>query len=384
MSNHNLSKEESHSINSSTFSLLFEFENLLRFVTYIILKAHFGKSWMEINIKSDDQNSVTLSKAFNSRKSWNKKYEYIGISSENPMLFLTSGELVRIITAENIWPLFKHLFTSSKEIVKTKLGEAIAVRNNFAHFRSVNGSDNRILRQSIEVLCKTMESYVEDIYQSKNHFKSNNDYRFYKLLKTISGKLYTFKFTRSDQSDYLRLKINIDQPAVHIGNPHMGDFSCVLPYLSVERLFEVYPDVRDFMVFCEETIMGNSTGEKLGSKTILNILMNTKYLENNIDRFVLILNEVQEQYKKEVEEIKVDKDYRGVLVNAYIGLMQEDYYLSSVMSQEVGYQTLAPAKMTNTNRKLINQYIELCIPTDNSRSIIKEGLSELPWICLEV
>ncbi len=76
-------------------------------------------------------------------------FGYLGYPINAPVMHLTSGELVRLITSDTFWPLFKDFFLASRQVVTLKLQEVGDVRNALAHFRPVSEGDveavNRIL-----------------------------------------------------------------------------------------------------------------------------------------------------------------------------------------------------------------------------------------------
>ena len=88
-------------------NLLFRIENSLRVFVYIILKNEFKEKWTNLSITSDDEEKSTIGAIAKRRLSQDNNYAYLGYSINSPLLHLTSGELIRIITSDSYWKYFK-------------------------------------------------------------------------------------------------------------------------------------------------------------------------------------------------------------------------------------------------------------------------------------
>ena len=104
-------------------SVLFKVENALRALVFVVLKNATGQKWADIAISSDDANQTTISALAKKRIAQSKACGYLGYQINSPMMHLTSGELVRLLTSEAYWPLFKKYFKASKQVVTLKLEE---------------------------------------------------------------------------------------------------------------------------------------------------------------------------------------------------------------------------------------------------------------------
>ena len=114
---------------------LFRIENSLRVFVYVILKNNMFEKWTEISITSDDKEPSTIKKIANRRTEQAQDFGYLGYLINCPLMYLTSGELIRLITDDNYWPYFNEYFHAKKEIIKSKLDEISVIRNSLAHFR---------------------------------------------------------------------------------------------------------------------------------------------------------------------------------------------------------------------------------------------------------
>ncbi|MBO9703689.1 MAG: hypothetical protein J7604_26020, partial [Sporocytophaga sp.] len=129
-------------------NILFRIENSLRVFVYIILKNQFNEKWKDLTVTSDDEEQSTINAIAKRRLAQDKNYAYLGYILNSPLLHLTSGELIRIITHDSYWQHFKSYFLGSKEIMRNKLDEIGNVRNSLAHFRPIKKGDVDLIKQN--------------------------------------------------------------------------------------------------------------------------------------------------------------------------------------------------------------------------------------------
>ncbi|MBK6949924.1 MAG: hypothetical protein IPH16_19265 [Haliscomenobacter sp.] len=91
-------------------NILFRVENSLRVFVYIILKNGFQDKWKDLSITSDDAENSTIGAIAKNGLLRHKNYAYLGFVLNSPLLHLTSGELIRVITSDAYWKLFKNYF----------------------------------------------------------------------------------------------------------------------------------------------------------------------------------------------------------------------------------------------------------------------------------
>ena len=129
-------------------NILFRVENSLRIFVYIILKNEFKEKWKDLSVTSDDSETSTIGAIAKRRIVQDKNFAYLGYGISSPLLHLTSGELIRIITSDSYWKHFKNYFPGSKEIIKNKLDEIGNGRNSLAHFRPLKKGDIELVKQN--------------------------------------------------------------------------------------------------------------------------------------------------------------------------------------------------------------------------------------------
>jgi hypothetical protein len=86
---------------------LFRMENTLRVFAYIVLKNECSGKWSDLSITSDDSQEGTISSIAKRRQAQAGTFGYLCFPISCPMMHLTSGELVRLMTSDAQWKFFK-------------------------------------------------------------------------------------------------------------------------------------------------------------------------------------------------------------------------------------------------------------------------------------
>ena len=126
-------------------NILFRFENSLRVFVYAILKNEFGGKWSECNFTMPGGEAVAIKSLAAKRTNQADNFGYLGFDIKAPLMHLTSGELVELVTSDSYWPKFKAHFKGTKEIIKNKLLEIGTIRNSLAHFRPMKAEDIEVV-----------------------------------------------------------------------------------------------------------------------------------------------------------------------------------------------------------------------------------------------
>ena len=130
-------------------NILFRMENALRVFVYVVLKNNFKDKWSEAAIQTLEDNQSTIAAAAAKRLAQARGFGYLGYEISSPLMYLNSGELVRLICSDTYWELFKPFFRGKKEIIRTKLDEIGSVRNALAHFRPLKYDDVEVIKQNV-------------------------------------------------------------------------------------------------------------------------------------------------------------------------------------------------------------------------------------------
>lgn len=82
---------------------------------YAILKNEFSNKWVDCNFSmpGGDSNAIKsiAAKRINQADSFGNR----GFDIKAPLMHLTSGELVELVTSDTYWPKFKAYFKGNKE-----------------------------------------------------------------------------------------------------------------------------------------------------------------------------------------------------------------------------------------------------------------------------
>ncbi len=168
---------------------LFRIENSLRVFVFMVLKNEFFDKWCDITITSDDAATTTIAAIAKKRKNQAQDFGYLGYGISCPMMHLTSGELIRIITNDSYWEYFKPYFPASKQVIKHKLDEIGVIRNSLAHFRPLKSDDIELIKQNANHALSGVNSYLLQLGLCFNTVPTNTQDDWYLSLSTLGTEL---------------------------------------------------------------------------------------------------------------------------------------------------------------------------------------------------
>jgi hypothetical protein len=182
-------------------TVLFRVENALRLFVYVVLKERYGPQWADIEISSDEQAKTTIAALARRRVEQRRTFGYLTHPIESPLMHLTSGELVGLITHDSYWPTFKDYFPAARSVVTLKLQEIGTVRNALAHFRPVSASDVEVVKLNANQMLADVERTLIELIACAHTVPTNTDDEWYKELRTLGSDHVTLAFSQSgDQS----------------------------------------------------------------------------------------------------------------------------------------------------------------------------------------
>ncbi|HKO82439.1 MAG TPA: hypothetical protein VJU78_18645 [Chitinophagaceae bacterium] len=196
-------------------NILFRIENSLRVFVYVILKNEFKDKWKDLAVTSDDDEQSTLNAIAKKRLNQDKNYAYLGFTLNSPLLHLTSGELIRIITSDCYWKFFKRFFLGTKEIIKNKLDEIGNVRNSVAHFRPIKKGDIDLIKQNAIHTLSEIEKAIRDFITCPDIVPSNTDENWYKEIVVLGTEECKISFNQSKKEQWLKLILSFNSPILN-------------------------------------------------------------------------------------------------------------------------------------------------------------------------
>jgi len=202
---------------------LFRIENALRVFVYIVLKNQFYDKWVEVSCKDDEAEHSTLRSIAARRISQAKEFGYLGCAIRCPIMHLTTGELIRLITSKAYWKHFKRYFLGKQEIIRNKLDEISSVRNTLAHFRPVMKKDVKSVELVASQALAGVERFFEDVLYQEHDVPTNTSADWYRELSTLVSDQCTLSFSQSQNEEWVRVSIHYDCRIVCIKNTRKGE-----------------------------------------------------------------------------------------------------------------------------------------------------------------
>lgn len=220
------------------FNIFFRLENVLRIFVYSVLKAKYGMDWIDFQLGNNSASKISA--LFKQRIGKPKKYEYIGKVSENPIMYMTLGELFSIMYKEK--ELFARYFKGSLEALKEKFNELAITRNNLAHFREITKKDLNRVKMIVEDLSPSFTPFFKDLFPEDENFSDFNFKENKELLKNWRYLIENLKHLR------LFLLINKNKTQIKL---QVGVFTKTLKVKPSDKLevFDIveYPIIIDYI-----------------------------------------------------------------------------------------------------------------------------------------
>jgi hypothetical protein len=296
-------------------NILFRIENSLRVFVFIILKNEFQDKWKDLAITSDDAENSTLGAIAKKRLSQDKNYAYLGYVVNSPLLHLTSGELIRIITSDNYWKLFKHYFLGSRDIIKNKLDEIGNVRNSLAHFRPIKLGDIALVKQNSIHTLSEIEKTMRDFFTCPDIVPTNTEENWYKEIITLGIEECKISFKQSKKEEWIKLIISFSSPVLK-KSKNESYYTIRTVNLKTNKILIDYPVLSKHTISVTEILPSIYTKdpENLIITKKISFTFGRKCLETNFAIIKTNIEKVLLQISNEITLIKEDNLARGKLI----------------------------------------------------------------------
>jgi hypothetical protein len=186
---------------------LFRIENALRMLVYVVLKNDKRDRWVDISLTSDEGGETALGALAKKRIAQHQTFGYLGFPIEAPMMHLTSGELVRLLTSDAHWPLFKEFFRAARQVVTLKLQEIGDVRNSLAHFRPLTEDDVEAVRQNAKQVLSSVEAALAAMVTCGQRVPTNTPDTWYQELRAVGTDRCGLQFHQSSDGRWIRITL---------------------------------------------------------------------------------------------------------------------------------------------------------------------------------
>ena len=309
-------------------NVLFRVENALRIFVYIVLKMTFKDKWKNLSITSDDEENSTISAIAKRRLSQDKNYAYLGYIINNPLLYLTSGELIRIITSDAYWKYFKSYFLGSREIIKTKLDEIGNVRNAVAHFRPIKEGDLDLVKQNANHTLSKIEDTIIELLNCVNSTPSNTEEGWYKRLSTLRDENYSIEFTQSKDEAWVKLTLVFSLHKIN-AEPYYRITRANILNIKTDSLLKEYPLLTKYLISVSEIKPSNHIKDITSFDFVkkINLIFNREMLIHEYEKIEGELKKILLQINSETDLIARDNLARGrLVVPIYERGTEEDRY----------------------------------------------------------
>lgn len=297
-------------------SILFRVENALRIFVYVCLKNVYKDKWLDITLTSDDSNEGSINTIAKKRMAQASNYGYLGYTSTCPIMYLTSGELIRLITSESYWKHFKDYFIASQQTVKHKLDEIGIVRNTLAHFRPLKEDDIELVKQNANHVLGKIETCISELIRCQNNVPTNTKEDWYTNLKNQENEYCLVSFFQSTDEQWVKIQITYNCPIVSKelwGNNFI--YYTVLNVIS-SAILKTHPDLAKFVTHLSENVPFITVKDDLSANFSKDIqfVLGRKILIENHEEIKTKIEKVITTISEETELIRKDNLAKGDFV----------------------------------------------------------------------
>lgn len=296
-------------------NILFRIENSLRVFVFIILKNEYKEKWCNLSITSDDEESSTINAIAKKRLTQDKNYAYLGFVLNSQLLHLTSGELIRIITSDSYWKLFKDYFLGNKTIIQNKLDEIGNVRNSLAHFRPIKNGDVELIKQNSIHTLTEIEKTIKDFISCPDNVPTNTEDNWYKELSNLSSTNCQLSFQQSKQEEWIKIIFKFNCPILRNEKLYVS-YDLRSLNIKANNILNIYSSLKNQVICVTERVSQISFQNPENIKIDKEVRF-TFSKKNLVENYKIILDEFRNlinQIESEIELIENDNLARGKIV----------------------------------------------------------------------
>lgn len=297
-------------------NVLFRVENALRVFAYVVLKNAHGEKWLDVSLKSDDLSSGTIASVARQREEQDKKHGYLGRDVSSPLMYLTSGEVIRLMLSDGEWPHFAGYFVAARELIRSKLEEIGNIRNALAHFRPLTKEDVQLVKVNAKHVLGLAEQAVGQVLNCSQVVPTNTAEEWYGAISRANATPLEVAMHQSEDGRWIALKAKFDceivRPSVE-GATYMNPGVLVLDTGAILKEFGA---LRGYLTcLSEETPSKHVRGpnDARFSKRIV-LTLSRVVLQRSHAEVVELLAKLRKRVADEAELIRQDNLARGTLV----------------------------------------------------------------------
>lgn len=237
-------------------NILFRIENSLRIFVYTVLKNENLDQWSSVQISVATGGKESIGNIAKKRVSQSSKCGYIGYPISCPVMHLTSGELIVVITGP--WECFSRFFreTGAKEIILNKLEEIATIRNALAHFRPIKPEDVELIKQNARHVLSAVDECLAELTNASQRVPTNTDTNWYKELASIGSEEFPVLLFQGRSEDWIRVELSYSSRILHQQLYGQTFCSYKLTKLVTPHVVADYPEIRKRVTYISEFVPG--------------------------------------------------------------------------------------------------------------------------------
>ena len=299
-------------------TILFRFENSLRVFVYAVLKNSMYESWKDCGFTSAGEESKTIKGIASKRIHQAENFGYLGFNVASPVMHLTSGELIDVLTADAHWPKFRGYFRGNREIIKNKLLEIGAVRNAIAHFRPIKAEDVELVKQNSRHVLLGVEECLSSLFSQNVRVPTNTSAAWYDSISALGTSQVSISPHLSKDESWLCVKLSFAAP--QLSKVHYGDdfFSYSVCNLNTPNLLRGHDFLASRVTYISEYVPTAQMTEEYDLKVTksVNLVFLKAIFEADHEKIAIDLKAMLMKINEECELLLQDNLAKGDLVES--------------------------------------------------------------------
>lgn len=249
-----------------------------------------------------------------------ENYAHLCAKVRNPLLYLTLSELVSIILLDINWTHFSKYFPTTKDIIKFKFDEIIAIRNSLSHFRPINNDDTDNIKLLTKQLTPIIETFISGINLVGREIPSNRDEEWVQHIRNnfaSTEEKIIYNLCESEDRFWIRLSILSNLTILNSTNIDSTTITRLIN-VNIYRLLKNTTDLNKYMTFITEmNPQLNYQDNKLASASkIVTAVFSKECIMHNYKEICDILMKTIALYFSDANKIIADNTYQGTFTES--------------------------------------------------------------------
>lgn len=302
-------------------NILFRFENSVRVFVYAVLKNEFGKKWPECSFAIQNADAQSIKGTAARRISQAESFGYLGFDVRAPLMHLTSGELIELLTSDAYWPKFKAYFKGDKGTIKNKLLEIGSIRNSLAHFRPIKADDIELVKLNSRYTLVGVEECLECIFSQPLRVPTNTPDEWYKALSVLGSQQITTTPYYSADECWINVKLTFNSPVLR--KEKYSDEYCTYKILKINspHILTEHPELTQHLTYLSESLAAPKLNNALDLQIAkdLNFIFRGDQLKSKHAEIAKAISDILREIAAECELLLQDNLARGKIVESADG-----------------------------------------------------------------